>query len=200
MPTPTPELSSSRQASPDLRVLVVSSHLRLWSGAAEHAAPTQLRGSKSMIARIFSLTLAWLGWGAMVVSDAYYVLTAAQAKPPELVSSDGDWIFPAMLLGASVLIVGWTVLLRWIYKRVLVGKRLSPDSVWSYVLLPVFGMLIWAPCGAVAVYGLVAFFSTGSFVWFFAFIAISCALLIVHMPLFLDPRRGGHCMQSSDVR
>lgn len=148
-----------------------------------------------MIARIFSLTLAWLGWGAMVVSDAYYVLTAAQAKPPERVSSDGDWIFPAMLLGASVLVVGWTVLLRWIYTRVLVGKRLSPDSVWSYVLLPVFGMLIWAPCGAVAVYGLVAFFSTGSFVWFFAFIAISCALLIIHMPLFLDPRR----QRSADV-
>lgn len=153
-----------------------------------------------MIARIFSLTLAWLGWGAMVVSGAYYVLTAAQAKPPERVSSDGDWIFPVMLLGVSVLIVGWTVLLRWIYKRVLVGKRLSPDSVWSYVLLPVFGMLIWAPCGAVAVYGLVVFFSLGSFVWFGAFMAISCALLIIHMPLFLDPKRGGHCMLSSDVR
>lgn len=106
-----------------------------------------------MIARIISLAFAWLGWGAMVVSDAYYVLTAAQAKPPERVSSDGDWIFPAMLLGASVLVVGWTVLLRWIYKRVLVGKRLSPDSVWSYVLLPVFGMLIWAPIGAIATYG-----------------------------------------------
>ena len=140
------------------------------------------------MARIISLAIAWLGWGTMVVSDAYYVLTAAQAKPPEHVSSDGDWIFPMMLLGVSVLIVGWTVLLRWIYKRVLVGKRLSPDSVWSYVLLPVFGMLIWAPCGAVAVYGLVAFFSTGSFVWFFAFIAISGALLIVHMPYFLDPK------------
>ena len=148
-----------------------------------------------MIARIISLAFAWLGWGAMVVSDAYYVLTAAQAKPPERVSSDGDWMFAAMLLGASVLVVGWTVLLRWIYTRVLVGKRLSPDSVWSYVLLPVFGMLIWAPSGAVAVYGLIAFFSTGSFVWFFAFIAISGALLIIHMPLFLDPRR----QRSADV-
>jgi hypothetical protein len=87
------------------------------------------------------------------------------------------------------------VLLRWIYKRVLVGKRLSPDSVWGYLLLPVFGMLIWAPSGALAIYGLVVFFSTGSFVWFFAFIAISCALLIIHMPLFLDPKR----QRSADV-
>jgi hypothetical protein len=142
------------------------------------------------MARIISLAFAWLGWGTMVVSDAYYVLTAAQAKPPERVSSDGDWIFPTMLLGVSVLVVGWTVLLRWIYKRVLVGRRLSPDSVWSYVLLPVFGMLIWAPSGAVAIYGLVVFFSLGSFVWFGSFMAISCALLIVHAPYFLDPR---HC-------
>jgi len=141
-----------------------------------------------MIARILSLSVAWLLWATMLVADGYYVLTAAQAKPQERVSSDGDWIFPVMLLGVSVLIVGWTVLLRWIYKRVLVGRRLSPDSLWSYVLLPVFGMLIWASCGAVAVYGLIAFFSTGSFVWFFAFIAISCALLIVHMPYFLDPK------------
>ena len=143
-----------------------------------------------MIARIISLAFAWLGWSAMVASDAYYVLTALQAKPPERVPSEGDWIFPTMLLGVSVVIVGWTVLLRWIYKRVLVGKRLSPDSVWSYVLLPVFGMFIWAPSGAVAIYGLVVFFSLGSFVWFAVFMAISSALLIVHTPNFLDPK---HC-------
>lgn len=152
-----------------------------------------------MIARILSLSVAWLLWATMLVADGYYVLTATQAESLERVSRDGDWIFPMMLLGVSVLIVGWTVLLRWIYKRVLVGKRISPDSLWSYVLLPVFGMLIWAPSGAVAIYGLVVFFSLGSFVWFFAFITISCVLLIVHMPLFLDPRRGGHRMQSSDV-
>ena len=142
------------------------------------------------MARIISLAFAWLGWSAIVFSGAYYVLTAAHAKTPESVSSDGDWIFPMMLFGVSVLIVGWAVLLRRIYQRVLVSKRLSPDSLWSYVLLPVFGMLIWAPCGAVAVYGLIAFFSTGSFVWFFAFIAVFCALLIVQMPYFLDPKHG----------
>lgn len=69
-----------------------------------------------------------------------------------------------LLLSISVLIVGWTVLLRRIYMRVLVGKRLSPDSFWSYVFLPVFGVLIWAPSGAVAIYGLIVFFSLGSFV------------------------------------
>ena len=148
-----------------------------------------------MITRILSLSVAWLLWATMLVADGYYVLSAMQAEPPEQVSRGGDWIFPTMLLGVSVLIVGWTVLLRWIYKRVLVGKRLSPDSVWSYVLLPVFGMLIWAPSGAVAIYGLVVFFSLGSFVWFAAFIAISGALLIIHMPLFLDPKR----QRSADV-
>lgn len=38
MPTPTLVLSSSRQTSPDLRGLVLSSHLRSWSGAVERAA------------------------------------------------------------------------------------------------------------------------------------------------------------------
>ena len=38
MPTPTLVLSSSRQASPDSRGLVLSSHLRWWSGAVERAA------------------------------------------------------------------------------------------------------------------------------------------------------------------
>ncbi len=61
-------------------------------------------------------------------------------------------------------------------------------------------MMIWAPSGAVAIYGLIVFFSLGSFVWFAAFMAISGTLRIIHMPLFLDPKRGGHCMLSSDVR
>jgi hypothetical protein len=143
-----------------------------------------------MIARVLSLSAAWLSWSSMLVADAYYVLTALQAKPPQPALSEGDWIFPMMLLGASVLIVGWTVLLRWTYKRVLVGKRLSPESVWSFLLLPVVGILIWAPSGAVAIYGLIVFFSTASFVWFFTFITISCALLTIHMPCFLDPK---HC-------
>lgn len=38
MPTPTLVLSSTRQDSPESRGLVLSSHLRWWSGAVERAA------------------------------------------------------------------------------------------------------------------------------------------------------------------
>lgn len=143
-----------------------------------------------MISRILSLSVAWIGWGAMVAADAYYVLTAMQAERPEDAPSEGDWIFPTILLGVSLLIICWTLLLRWIYKGLSVGRRLSPDSLVSYALLPFVGMLIWAPSGAVAIYGLIVYLSLGSFVWFFTFIAISCALLVIHMPLFLEPRHG----------
>jgi len=142
-----------------------------------------------MIARILSLSVAWLLWTAMLVADGYYVLTAMQAKRPAHEAFTGDWKFPSLLLVVSVAVIGWTFLVRWLYKM-LVKRKISPDSIVSYILLPITGLLIWAPCGAVAVYGLIAFFSTGSLVWFFAFIAISCALLIVHMPYFLDPKHG----------
>ena len=63
MPTPTIALSSSRQASPDSRGLVLSSHLRSWSGAVERAAREnrlktqqccsgpEVQNAKSMIAQ-----------------------------------------------------------------------------------------------------------------------------------------------------
>ena len=142
-----------------------------------------------MIPRILSLSVAWLLWAAMLVADAYYVLTAMQAKGLAHEAFTGDWRFPSLLLVVSGAIIGWTFLVRWLYKT-LVRRKVSPDSIVSYIVLPIAGLLIWAPCGAVAVYGLIAFFSTGSFVWFFAFIAISCALLVVHMPCFLDPKHG----------
>jgi hypothetical protein len=34
-----------------------------------------------VVARIVSLSVAWLLWTAMLVADAYYVLTAIQTKP-----------------------------------------------------------------------------------------------------------------------
>ena len=144
-----------------------------------------------MILRLLSLSAAWILWCWLIVADAYYVMAALQTKRPASGPSEGGWIFPMALLGVSLLIVGWSVLLRWIYERLLVGRRLPADSPASYVLLPVVGLLIWAPSGAVAIYGLVVYFSLGSFPWFFTFIGISCALLFVHMPVFLEPRRGG---------
>jgi hypothetical protein len=142
-----------------------------------------------VVARIVSLSVAWLLWTAMLVADAYYVLTAIQTKPSAHEAFTGDWKFPSLLLVMSVAIIGWTFLVRWFYKKLL-SRKVPPDSIASYILLPITGLLIWVPCGAVAIYGLIAFFSTRSLVWFFAFITISCALLIVHMPYFLAPKHG----------
>ncbi len=140
------------------------------------------------IARTLSLAVAWLWWNAMVLGDGYYMFTAFQAERPTPVPVEMGWMFPTILLAVAVLIVGWTFLVRWLYKGVLIGRRLAPDSIASYILLPLIGGLIWTPCGAVAIYGLIVFFGNGSFVWFFTFMAISCALLIIHMPCFLDPQ------------
>lgn len=124
------------------------------------------------------------------MADGYYVLSVLQAERSVAGPSEGDRIFPTVLLGVSVVIIGWTFLFRWIYKGLLIGRRRAPDSVASYVLLPLIGALIWTPSGAVAIYGVLIFSSSGSFVWFFTFMGISCALLMIHMPCFLDPRRG----------
>jgi hypothetical protein len=157
----------------------------------ELTMPSKDQAWALMISRILSCSVAWLLWAAMLLADAYYVLTAMQTKPPAHEAFTGDWKFPSLLLVMSVAIIGWTFLVRWLYKKLL-SRKVPLDSIASHILLPATGLLIWVPCGAVAIYGLIAFFSTRNLVWFFAFITISCALLIVHMPYFLAPKHGSN--------
>ena len=139
--------------------------------------------------KLLALILAFILWSTQIAGLAVYSGKVWSCRNDFLLNQKGFDSLSTSLLFIAIVTVFWTFAVRLFYKIFLISKgRILPNSTMAWMLFLASGIFIWIPSGAIAIYGLVVFYTTYNLILFGTFMFISLLLLVIHFPLFLIPK------------
>lgn len=138
--------------------------------------------------KITSIALCWIVWLLFVVPALYNTGKAIQLS--SIFIPKGEWqLTYTLILAVSIVMTIVTFGLKWLFHWIVQRfTDANTKTMWTYLLLPLFGFCIWFISFPIYFYGLVIFFQSHALSYYFVFAILSFVILVLHAPCFVIPK------------